>query len=385
MKRLLPSRAFLADLCTSRKALSTMPQYSTKVENSAKCIDLRSDTVTLPTQGMRDAMANVPVGDDVYGEDPTINALEERCAKIFGKESSIFVCSGTMGNFLAMLAHCQRGEEIIVGKQSHIFRWEQGNFAQYGGISATTVEIAEDGTLPLAEIEASIRVNDYHMPKTRLICLETTHNWSGGKALSKEYLKAVREIADRHGLLIHLDGARIYNASVATGLDVAEISKYVDSVQMCFSKGLGAPVGSIVAGTKDFVDSVRYKRKGIGGGWRQAGILAAAAMYSLDHAVETCTRDNKNAAILAAGFNERTPANLKEKIHANEKGLTNILVIRLSGGLTPPQFVEFFKKHNVLVMAFDERRVRLVTNWGLTDEKIQEVFTVYEKFVASLQ
>ncbi|CAJ0936360.1 unnamed protein product, partial [Mesorhabditis belari] len=330
-------------------------------------------------------MANSIVGDDVYGEDPTINALEERCAKLFKKEAGIFVCSGTMGNLLAVLSHCQRGEEIIVGKQSHIHRWEQGNYAQFGGVSAMTVEIANDGTLPLKEIEASIRGGDSHLPTTKLICLENTHNWAGGKALSREYLRSVRELADHHKLKVHLDGARVYNAAVATGMDVSEIASYVDSIQMCFSKGLGSPVGSIVVGEKKFIDLVRHKRKAVGGGWRQAGILAAAAMYSLDHAIKTVTRDNKNAnGYSGKGFNDRTPNHLKEALHANEEGLTNIVVVRCANGVTPSQMVSFFQERRVLFMVFDDHRVRLVTNWGLTDEHIPIIFEVYEEFIKTL-
>ncbi|VDL80532.1 unnamed protein product [Nippostrongylus brasiliensis] len=333
-------------------------QYTTKVSNSAQCIDLRSDTVTLPSAEMKKAIVEAVLGDDVYGEDETVNQLESRCAELFCKESAIFVASGTMGNLLAIMAHCQRGDEIIVGRHNHIHR-----------VSATTIDVGSDGTMKIQDIEEAIRVADNHMPITRLICLESTHNFSGGRVLPLEYLKSVNELASRHNLSVHLDGARIYNAAVALNVKVSDIAQYADSVMMCFSKGLGAPVGSILA---------------LGGGWRQAGILAAAAHVALDHAEETIRRDHANAKKLALGLNERTPSNLKNRISACENEITNMVLLECNSGISPTQVQQFFHSHGVLVMAFDSKRIRIVLNWGVTEADVDRALNVYSAFVDSI-
>ncbi|KAK6750669.1 hypothetical protein RB195_002565 [Necator americanus] len=364
--------------------LKTSSQYTTTVENSAHCIDLRSDTVTLPSPEMREAMANALVGDDVYGEDKTINDLETRCATLFGKEAGLFVVSGTMGNLLAVMAHCQRGDEIIVGTQNHIHRWEQGNYAQLAGISATTLPVNSDGTMNLEDIEESIRVNDIHMPHTSLICLENTHNYAGGRVLPLEYLKAVYDIAARHNVRVHIDGARIFNAAVALGVKIADIAQYGDSVMMCFSKGLGAPVGSILVGSKDFIKSARRRRKALGGGWRQGGILAAAAHVSLDKAEETIRRDHANAKKLASGINGITPDSLKKAIHAFDSGITNMVILKCGDGISPSQVQKFFHSNGVLMMVFDTTRIRIVLNWGVTEGDVDRVLNIYRKFIDSV-
>ncbi|PIO56089.1 putative L-allo-threonine aldolase, partial [Teladorsagia circumcincta] len=312
-------------------------QYTTIVANSAQFIDMRSDTVTLPSDEMKQAMVNAMLGDDVYGEDETVNKLEARCAELFEKEAGLFVVSGTMGNLLAIMAHCQRGDEIIVGKHNHIHRWEQGNYAQLAGVSATTIDVDSEGKMKIEDIEEAVRVRDIHMPNTRLICLETTHNYSGGRALHMEYLKSVRELASKYGLNIHIDGARIYNASIALGVKVRDIAQYADSVMMCFSKGLGAPIGSILVGSKTFIDKARRSRKAVGGGWRQAGVLAAAANIALDKAEDTIKRDHANAKKLASGINAITPKELKHTIHAPDVGITNMVILKCSNGVSPAQ------------------------------------------------
>ncbi|KAK6750670.1 hypothetical protein RB195_002565 [Necator americanus] len=337
--------------------LKTSSQYTTTVENSAHCIDLRSDTVTLPSPEMREAMANALVGDDVYGEDKTINDLETRCATLFGKEAGLFVVSGTMGNLLAVMAHCQRGDEIIVGTQNHIHRWEQGNYAQLAGISATTLPVNSD---------------------------ENTHNYAGGRVLPLEYLKAVYDIAARHNVRVHIDGARIFNAAVALGVKIADIAQYGDSVMMCFSKGLGAPVGSILVGSKDFIKSARRRRKALGGGWRQGGILAAAAHVSLDKAEETIRRDHANAKKLASGINGITPDSLKKAIHAFDSGITNMVILKCGDGISPSQVQKFFHSNGVLMMVFDTTRIRIVLNWGVTEGDVDRVLNIYRKFIDSV-
>ncbi|PIO75149.1 L-allo-threonine aldolase domain protein [Teladorsagia circumcincta] len=316
-------------------------QYTTTVANSAQFVDMRSDTVTLPSDEMKQAMVNAMLGDDVYGEDETVNNLEATCAELFGKEAGLFVVSGTMGNLLAIMAHCQRGDEIIVGKHNHIHRWEQGNYAQLAGVSATTTDVDTEGKMKIEDIEEAIRVRDIHMPNTRLICLETTHNYSGGRALSMEYLKSVRVLASKYGINVHIDGARIYNASVALGVEVRDIAQYADSVMMCFSKGLGAPIGSILVGSRTFIDKARRSRKAVGGGWRQAGVLAAAANIALDKAEDTIKRDHANAKKLASGINAITPKELRHTIHAPDVGITNMVILKCSNGVSPAQVPEW--------------------------------------------
>nr|CDJ92999.1 Aromatic amino acid beta-eliminating lyase threonine aldolase domain containing protein [Haemonchus contortus] len=367
-----------------RMVMKPTPQYTTTVPNSAQCIDMRSDTVTLPSDEMKEAMMKAVLGDDVYGEDRTVNELEERCAQLFGKEAGLFVASGTMGNLLAIMAHCQRGDEIIVGRYNHIHRWEQGNYAQLAGVSATTVDVGSDGTMKIDDIEDAIRVQDIHMPNTRLICLETTHNYSGGRPLPLDYIRSVRELASKHGLNVHIDGARIYNAAIALGVEVRDIAQYADSVMMCFSKGLGAPVGSILVGSKAFIDKARRSRKAVGGGWRQAGILAAAAHVALNNAEKTIGRDHANAQKLASGINAITPDNLKDAIHASDVGITNMVILKCNNGVSPIQVQKFFESRGVLMMLFDATRVRIVLNWGVTEEDVEKVLGHYKEFIQSL-
>ncbi|HKQ26766.1 MAG TPA: low-specificity L-threonine aldolase [Burkholderiales bacterium] len=264
-----------------------------------KVIDLRSDTVTKPTPEMRAAMAAADVGDDVYGEDPTVNRLEAMAAALLGKESAIFVCSGTQSNLLALLSHCERGDEYIVGQQGHTYKYEGGGAAVLGSIQPQPLDYEPDGSLDLERVQAAIKPDDSHFARTRLLCLENTQ---GGKVLSLDYLRRAREFTLSHGLGLHLDGARIFNAAVHLGVPVREISKQVDSVSVCLSKGLGAPVGSVLCGSKTLIARARRWRKVVGGGMRQAGLLAAAGIYALQHNVERLARDHENARSLAEGL-----------------------------------------------------------------------------------
>ncbi|CAI2351130.1 unnamed protein product [Caenorhabditis sp. 36 PRJEB53466] len=387
----------------STDLLDTPSAYTQKSNKTHKSIDLRSDTVTIPSDEMRRAMAEAIVGDDVYGEDVTTTRLEQRCAELFGKEAGLFVVSGTMGNLLAVMAHCQRGEEIIVGRYNHIHRWEQGNYAQIAGISATTLEVKPDGTMDLEDIEQAIRVKggyvevrdescdeevtsipDCHMPVSKLICIENTHNYSGGKALPIEWMRSVKQLAERRGLKVHMDGARIYNAAIASNTSVKHISSFADTVQMCFSKGLGAPVGSIVVGPKDFIDRARHSRKALGGGWRQSGVLAAAAHVALDHAECTIRADHLRAKKLAKLLNDATPDALKTKVYAKENDITNMVLVHCENGITVQQLNDFFQKHDVLAMTFDAKRIRMVLNWNVDDENLETIAQVYKKFVEQL-
>ena len=264
-----------------------------------KVVDLRSDTVTRPTPAMRAAIARAEVGDDVFGDDPTVNALQDRIADMTGKQAALFVASGTQGNLCAMLSHCQRGDEVLVGQLAHLYRYEAGGAAVLGGIQPQPIAQQDDGTLALADIEAAIKPDDEHFARTRLLCLENTWN---GKVLAQPYLEAATGLARRHGLATHLDGARLFNAAVASGLSVAEIARPFDSVSVCFSKGLGAPVGSALCGSPELIARARRHRKMLGGGMRQVGLLAAGAMFALDHHVDRLADDHVNARRLADGL-----------------------------------------------------------------------------------
>ena len=264
-------------------------------------IDLRSDTVTQPTEGMREAMLAAELGDDVYGEDPTVNRLEQYLAAELGLAAGLFVPTGTMSNLLGLMAHCQRGDEYIVGQQAHTYKYEGGGAAVLGSIQPQPIEGEADGSLDLAKVAAAIKQDDFHFARTRLLALENTMQ---GKMLPLEYLAAAREMTHKHGLALHLDGARIYNAAVKQGVAVRQIAQYFDSVSVCLSKGLGAPVGSVLCGSTELIGKARRLRKMVGGGMRQAGVLAAAGLYALQHQVERLAEDHSNAERLAAGLRE---------------------------------------------------------------------------------
>ena len=261
--------------------------------------DFRSDTVTRPTAAMRAVMADAPVGDDVFGDDPSINALEAEVAEMLGFEAAMYVPSGTQSNLIGVMTHCARGDEYIVGQEAHTYRYEAGGAAVLGSIQPQPLDNAADGTIPLPAIEAAIKPDDSHFAKTRLIALENT---IGGKVLPAGYSAAVRELADRHKLAMHLDGARLWNAAVKQRVEPRAIAEHFDSVSVCLSKGLGAPVGSVLCSTREFIKSARRWRKMLGGGMRQAGILAAAGRHALKHHIERLAEDHENASRLAAGF-----------------------------------------------------------------------------------
>ena len=261
--------------------------------------DFRSDTVTRPTAGMRAAMAAAPVGDDVFGDDPSVNALEAEVAALLGFEAAVYVPSGTQSNLIGVMTHCARGDEVILGQESHNYRYEAGGGAVLGSIQPQPLDNAADGTIPIAAIDAAIKPDDSHFAKTRLIALENT---IGGKVLPDGYVAEVRELADHRRLALHLDGARLWNAAVKRGVAPREIAKGFDSVSVCLSKGLGAPVGSLLCGGRDYIKAARRWRKMLGGGMRQAGVLAAAGHYAIAHHIERLAEDHDNAALLAAGL-----------------------------------------------------------------------------------
>lgn len=267
--------------------------------NDLPVVDLRSDTVTRPTLAMRDAMARAEVGDDVFGDDPTVNALQERIATLLGKEAALFVPSGTQSNLIGIMSHCGRGDEYIVGQMAHTYRWEGGGAAVLGSVQPQPLEHQADGSLALKDIEAAIKPDDAHFARTKLLCLENT---LGGQVLSLEYLAAATDLARRRGLATHLDGARLFNATVKLGVPAVEMARQFDSVSVCFSKGLGAPVGSALVGSREFIQRAHRWRKMVGGGMRQAGLLAAGALFALEHHVQRLADDHALAQRLAQGL-----------------------------------------------------------------------------------
>lgn len=331
-------------------------------------VDLRSDTVTRPTPAMRQAMASAEVGDDVYGEDPTVNRLEAMSAERLGKEAAMFVPSGTMANLVAVLTHCGRGDEAIVGDQSHTFLNEAGGMAALGGVQPRTIPTMDDGTLAIDDIEAAVRGDDVHYPRSSLVCLENTHNRRGGAVLGVEYTQRVSEIARRHGLRLHLDGARIFNAAVALGIDASELAGPADSVSFCLSKGLGAPIGSLVCGTDDFIGGARRIRKQLGGGMRQAGVIAAAGLVALDSMVDRLADDHVRARRLAAGLRE-LPGVALEK----DPPPSNMIYLQLGkeSPLTASELATRLERHRIRIHVVGPRRIRLVLHHDVDDAGVE--------------
>ena len=335
-------------------------------------VDLRSDTMTKPTDAMRRAMAEAEVGDDVFGEDPTINHLEEMAADRLGKESALFVSSGTMGNLVSQLAHCGRGDEIILGSLSHSFFFEQGGSAAVGSIHPRTVPNQPDGKLALEDIEAAIRGDNVHFPISRLIILENTHNLCNGCPLDIDYMNAVQKIASRHKLQIHVDGARFFNAAVALNVNPKDLAQKADSVSFCLSKGLAAPVGSVICGTQDFIDKARRARKVVGGGMRQAGILAAAGIVALSEMVDRLADDHANAKKLAMGLAEIAGISINPD-HIK----TNIIFFEISReDMTPEEFVQQIDAKGIRMLPVGPRKVRAVTHYHITTEDIDQALSV---------
>jgi threonine aldolase len=334
-------------------------------------VDLRSDTVTQPTPAMREAMYRAEVGDDVFGDDPTINRLEALAAERVGKEAAMFVASGTMGNLTALLTHAQRGHEILVGDRAHSFLYEAGSSAALGSLHPRTLPNQPDGTIRLDQLEAAIRPDDPHYPRTRLICLENTHNRCGGTVLTPEYTDAVGELARRHGLAVHLDGARLFNAAVALGVDAPVLTRSVDSVQFCLSKGLSAPVGSLLCGPRAFIAEARRWRKAVGGGMRQAGILAAAGIVALTEMVERLADDHANARRLAEGLAAIPGFALQPEVVR-----TNIVYWEVArAAIMPAEVARRLGEHGVLVLAVGARAMRAVTHYGIEAEDIERALS----------
>ena len=338
-------------------------------------IDLRSDTVTLPTEAMRRAMAVAEVGDDVYGEDPTINRLEEISADRMGMESGLFIPSGTMGNLIAFLTHCQRGDEAIMGDQAHTFVYEVGGVSALGGIMVHTVPNQPDGTIKISDLQNAIRMEDIHFPRTKLIALENTHNRCGGVVLTPEYIEEVTTLAKDHNLLVHMDGARIFNAAIKLGIPEKALLKGVDSVTFCLSKGLGAPVGSVLCGNKEFINNARKIRKQLGGGMRQAGILAAAGIIALESMVDRLEEDHQRALYLEEKLKDVPNITIREN-----SPQTNMVFLDLNESFpkTNIRVIEELKELNVLIGTSRNRGFRLVTHVGITDQDIDIVVKSFQ-------
>ena len=339
-------------------------------------IDLRSDTVTRPTPAMRKAMAEAEVGDDVFGEDPTVNALQGKVANLLGKEAALFVPSGTMANQLSIKSHTQPGDEVIIEASSHPYNFEGGAGAALSGIQFQCLKGVR-GILDASQIEEAIRPADHHFPVTKLICLENTHNRGGGSIYPLEKMAEIYRLAKSKGLMLHLDGARLWNASVATGIKPREYAQWADSVSVCLSKGLGAPIGSLVAGSKSFIDRVHRFRKMFGGGMRQIGIIAAAGIYALDHHLERLKEDHRNAKRLAVGLKEFKGVSI-DPMHVE----TNIVIFDVANtGMTSSQVAEAMKKEGVLIHAFSKTQIRLVTHLDVNAEDIEKALKAFKKIL----
>ncbi len=343
-------------------------------------IDLRSDTVTWLTDDMRQAMAEAAIGDDVYGEDPSVNRLEAMAAERFGKEAGLFVASGTMGNLVAILVHCGRGDEAIMGQSSHTFVNETGNPAALGGIHSWTLPVQPDGTLALDAIEDTIRGDDPHYPQTTLVCLENTQGSTGGQPLPVSYIDAVGELCQRRGLRLHIDGARIFNAAVALNEDVARLTQASDSISFCLSKGLCVPMGSVIVGSRDFIYHARRIRKSLGGGLRQAGFMAAAGIVALETMVDRLTEDHTNAYRLAEGLAELPAFDVDLS-----RIKTNILFVTLrpNARLSAAKLREALAKDNIRIGGANRHgRMRFVTHYWITEERVDFVLERMRQYLA---
>lgn len=345
-----------------------------------KIIDMRSDTVTKPTEEMRQAMAAAEVGDDVYGEDPTVNRLQDMAAVMLGKEAGLFVPSGTMGNLLSVLAVCNRGDEVIMGNLGHTFLFEAGGISALGGVFPHTIPNQPDGTLLLEDVENAIRPDDIHDPVSRMVIIENTHNRCGGTVLPLEYTREVADLAHRNNLHLHLDGARVFNAAAALGVDAKEITRHVDSVTFCLSKGLCAPVGSVVCGTREFIKRGLRIRKVLGGGMRQAGVLAAAGIISLEKMTKRLGEDHARASALAAGM-----ASIPGIIFEMGMPQTNMVFPSLTDDvrLSTREVAERLNELGVKVGVVAKRRFRLVVHYWISDADIANTIQAFKQVLSN--
>ncbi|CAN6901290.1 unnamed protein product [Brassica oleracea] len=350
-----------------------------------RSVDLRSDTVTRPTDAMREAMASAEVDDDILGYDPTARHLEEEMAKMMGKEAALFVPSGTMGNLICVMVHCEvRGSEVILGDNSHIHVYENGGISTIGGVHPKTVKNEEDGTMELGAIEAAIRdpKGSKFYPSTMLICLENTHANSGGRCLSAEYTDSVGKIAKRHGLKLHIDGARLFNASIALGVPVHRLVEAADSVSVCLSKGLGAPVGTVIVGSHTFIEKAKTLRKTLGGGMRQIGVLCAAALVALQENLPKLQFDHKKAKLLAEGLNQM------KGIRINAAAVeTNMIFMDMEDGsrLTAEKLRKSLTECGILVLPGNSSRIRMVVHHQITISDVHYTLSCLQQAMQMIQ
>ncbi len=342
-----------------------------------KTIDLRSDTVTVPSEEMRAAMARAEVGDDVYGEDPTVNELEQVAAELLGKEAALFVASGTMANQIALLAHTERGDEVIVDAESHIYYYEVGAAAMLGGLQLKPLEGLLSGEGPEV-LREGLRPPDIHFPVTRLVCLENTFNRGGGTVISREVSKEIYDLAKERGLAVHLDGARIFNAAVALNCDAREFTRFCDSVMFSLSKGLGAPVGSVLAGSRQFIDKARRYRKALGGGWRQAGVLAAAGLVALQN-IHRLAEDHAHARLLAEGL-----AGMPGLWVDLSKVQTNIVMVKVAVRQGAAGLAEELACQGVKCNVVGPDALRFVTHKHISREDIETALAIVRKTVTKI-
>lgn len=332
-----------------------------------KLIDLRSDTVTKPSNQMRTQMMEAPVGDDVYGDDPTVNRLQQMAAELTGFEDSLFTTSGTQANLIGIMSHCERGDEYIVGQLAHTYKYEAGGAAVLGSIQPQPIEFEPDSTLDLGKVEEKIKPDDIHFAKTKLLCLENTQN---GKALPLSYLEEASLFCKQHQLQLHLDGARLFNAVVEKNVGVKAITQYFDSTSICLSKGLGAPVGSLLCGSKTFIDTARRWRKMVGGGTRQAGILAAAGIYALENNIKRLQTDHDNAQLLAGGLTKHDAVTI-------DSVATNMVFLRMNAE-TAELLAQHLGEHNILITP--GKITRLVTHLDINADDVELVLSKIADF-----
>lgn len=345
-----------------------------------KIVDLKSDTVTLPTEEMLEAIRNAKLGDDVFREDPTVNRLEKMAAQKIGKESALLVTSGTQGNLVSILAHTKRGDEVILEADSHTYNFETGGLSAIGGILAKPIR-GRMGVLDPRDVEKAISPKDIHHAETTLVCIENTHNLAGGIVVSPRQIEAIWKVAKKHGLMVHMDGARIFNAAIALNVDAKELTRHVDSVMFCLSKGLSCPIGSIVAGSQEFIEKARKWRKMLGGGMRQAGIVAAPGIIALEKMVDRLRDDHRNARVLAEKLAKT------EGISVNlETVQTNIVILDVGDlGVTSAEFVQKLSEHGVKSLPREETTIRMVTHRGIEREDIEYTMEAIDKVVNSIR
>ena len=340
-----------------------------------KVIDLRSDTITLPTPNMRQTIFEAELGDDVFQEDKNVNLLEEKAATLSGKEAALLVPSGTMGNLISFLVHCPRGTEAILGDKSHTFIYEAGGISAFGGIHSHQLKNNEDGLIELDDIKQAIREDNVHFPKTSLISLENTHNKCFGAPIGRDYIKDVINIAHSNNLKTHIDGARIFNATVSLNITLSDLIKDIDSITFCLSKGLSCPIGSVICGSKDFIYQARRIRKALGGGMRQAGIIAAAGLTALQNIDEQIQEDHRNAKALAEGL-----SSIDKIVIDSDKVKTNILYFKLvPNTMESEKFLKTMQDAGVLFFESLPNQYRLVTHYGITKSDIDNAIEIFKK------